>query len=437
MPDQYQNFSNPTIVPEHPMGWQGANASLSQAIASGAQYLQKQQAAVQELQLKQAEDLSKAHIVASQYYPQAVPALQKMMAENPYAKKAFGNQTPVDPSQQGQMGGNPNVFAGMMGAPGANYQGQGVLPVNADGTANAGAGVSQNPVFTSAKMGGGKPPEYSVANPAGEAIVSGAKEYASKMSGEQAGAQAGTSKDIQQLGMITNALKPLVESYEKVYNSKVGGVLPAAGDVYGSSVVKNADWLPRGIQSNVVNPDTQKAAGQFLANKNEIVTKLQPLLSQQFGKDGSSRIMESLLHMSQNEIGDLNTPRAQLHGQITGTVGSLYRFVKAAQAYKQDLQTSGQQPPDPNTAASEIMRRMQAQTLQPAEQKELQGLIDDTLGNKPQAGSMNPVMNSQPTQQGQQAIPDGRITVISPNGQIGHIPQEQLQQALKEGYRQQ
>jgi hypothetical protein len=35
------------------------------------------------------------------------------------------------------------------------------------------------------------------------------------------------------------------------------------------------------------------------------------------------------------------------------------------------------------------------------------------------------------------SVPDGRVTVISPTGQIGHIPQTQLKDALLKGYKQQ
>lgn len=35
------------------------------------------------------------------------------------------------------------------------------------------------------------------------------------------------------------------------------------------------------------------------------------------------------------------------------------------------------------------------------------------------------------------AIPDGRVTVVSPDGQVGHIPQSQLRAALSKGYKQQ
>lgn len=56
------------------------------------------------------------------------------------------------------------------------------------------------------------------------------------------------------------------------------------------------------------------------------------------------------------------------------------------------------------------------------------------------AGSgFNPSNLGQPNQfpTSPSQIPQGRITVVSPSGQVGHIPQSQLKQALDQGYKQQ
>ncbi len=411
MPDQYQNFTNPTIIPDKPMGWQAANQQTAGAVGAFGDLIKQKYQAQEGMKQDIAKSLLSAKINRLLYpqfgNPQADSQIDAMISQNPYARNmlqgvhsSLGQQGQPQqdnamPMAGGMNGGQPGANAGPSGA------GQG-------GSMSMFNPASSGPVVTSQNQELKTPfgnISQTTQNPAGEAIVSGAKEYAGKMSGEMAGATAGVAKDTQQLGMITNAMKPLVQNYEDVYNSKAAG-LPAAGDIYGSNIVKHLDIVPRGMQKNIVNPQTQKAAGQFLANKNELVTKLQPLLSQQFGKDGSVRIMDSLIKMSQQEIGDLSTPRDQFHGQISGTISSLYRIAKAAQAYKQDLQTSGATPPDPEVAAHEIAQRMQMQAQSPQEQQELQKLIDDTLGRNPsaQGGSMNPVMNQQPTQQGQNVM---------------------------------
>lgn len=409
------------------MGWEAASDATGGAIKQIGNYAINQQQKIQDLQYQQASDLSKFKTLDQAYYGgYHSQQLDQLLSQNPYGRHLVTPNTSISNSGQGSSiaGGNMNIGGEMIGAPGAGAFGVGALPTVPTSTGSSPAtGASMNPlnpvngpVVTGGSMtaGGMEPPKFSQSftNPAAEAQVQTAKTGAETMTTAKTEANIGQTKDAQQLGMIVNAIKPLAESYEKVYNSKVGGILPGAGDIYGSTIVKNADVLPRAIQSSVVNPDTQAAAGQFLANKNELVTKLQPLLSQQFGKDGSSRIMESLLNMSQNELGDLNTPRAQFHGQLTGTISSLYRIAKAAQAYKNDLDQSDQQPPDEKTAANEIMRRMSMQKIGPQEQQELQGLINDTIGTPKIGGttgsfggSMNPVNNVKPqAQQGKTKI---------------------------------
>lgn len=396
-----------------PNRWSNLNKTIS---GFGDMQAQKYQGG-QQLQMAQAQQLANAQAMYMAYTGKRNPNIDAMLTSNPYGKFILPQGQPLAQSGQGQpmnnqvastlfgvspaqsMASSSNMpFA--MGMPGGDQSSQ-MAPSNGSVPSSgsmSSVNPSSGPVQTSMTSEmqpyvGMVPKSITTANPAGEGIVAGAKEYATKMSGEAAGAQTGVAKDIQQLAMVKNAIKPLVENYDKVYNSKVAGNIPAGGDIYGSTLVKHADAIPRFAQG-IVPPETQNAAGQFLANRNELTVKLQPMLSQQFGKDGSSRIMETLINMSKQELGDLNTPRDQFHGQITGTINSLYRIAKASQAYKEDLQASGQAAPEPEVAAQEIARRMQSQTLSSDEQKELQGLIDDTLGNKKQpSGSMNPLMN--------------------------------------------
>lgn len=415
MADQYQNFSNPTIVPDQKYGWEAANASAQGAQSGIAQYLMQQQQARQGIQLKQAETLSNYQNIIQASTGQRNPNIDAMLAQNPYGRQMVPQGQPQP--QQGQ-GGQPSPMmgGGMFGAMGTpspsissptmgGMGGQGSAPTM---SGSMGGGMfnplnNASPIVTGqsqtfAPFGDmGPKTTTTTANPQAEAQVAGAKSYADKSAAAQQGAQESETRDIQQLAMVKNAIKPLVDSYNQVQGSSILG-MPGAGDNYGSSIIENADKIPQlgGMQNRIVPPEVQKAAGQFLSNKNELVTKLQPLLSQQFGKEGSSRIMESLINMSQQEIGGLNTPKAQFQGQISGTLSSLYRIAKASQAYSQDLQQSGQPNPDPNVATQEIAKRMSMQNLSPNEQKELGGMIDDVLGNNKltSGAQLNPVSSA-------------------------------------------
>lgn len=435
MADQYSNFTNPTIQPEQKYGFQGANQSLQAAGGGIAQYLLQRQQQGQGLQLQQAQQLANAQAMSMAYTGRRNPNIDVMLSQNPYGKfimpqggQSQGAGTPqpgsnvmsstlmgVSPASA-MFGAGGNVTP--MGAPTSQTGGQTTPQVGQSqgGTANFSPfnPLASGPVATSSTSEyqpyvGMIPKSVTTQNPAGEAAVAGAKSYAEKSAAAQQGAQESESRDIQQLAMVKNAIKPLVDNYNQVYDSKALG-LPAAGDIYGSNIVKNADYIPRGLQNSIVSPDTQKAAGQFLANKNELVTKLQPLLSQQFGKEGSSRIMENLIKMSQQEIGDLSTPKDQFKGQIAGTLSSLYRISKASQAYAKDLSASGQPTPDPSVAAQEISSRMAMQDLSPSEQKELSGMIDDVMGKKylPTTADFNPLSKATNQQTNSPIQPSGK-----------------------------
>lgn len=395
-----------------PTRWGG----ITNGANSIAQYLAGQQTKKQDLQYNLANQLINAQALSMAYGGSQNPTIASMLENNPYGKGLFPN-VPTQGTTTPVSGMPPTINAnGMFGLGGGIGYGMST-PAPAMGgqfnPLNSTSPASGDNVTTGSSMEfkpfvGMVPSKVDVQNIPGQSKLAAAKSYAEKSGGAQQGAQEGEARDIQQLAMVKNAIKPLVESYDQVYNSNVLGGLPGAGDIYGSAVVKNANWIPRKFQGAVPS-ETQNYAGQFLANKNELVTKLQPLLSQQFGKEGSSRIMEKLVDMSQQEIGDLSTPRDQFHGQITGTMSSLYRIAKASQAYAKDLAESGQSMPNPDTAAQEISRRMSMQDLSPKEQKELQGMIDDVLGKKelPKSADFNPVSKSG-DKEGQQSNQDIR-----------------------------
>lgn len=427
MANQYQNFTNPTIVPDEKYGWQAAAPAASQATGNIANYLMQRQSQGEGLQLQQAQQLANAQAISMAYTGRRNPNIDAMLSQNPFGRFIMpqGNAQPNTGTPQPGNNIMSGTLMGMSPKSAMFSSGGNVTPVGMPDTSQSatnpnsqpGQGmsanfspfnpISSNPVVSDVTSEfqpyvGMIPKSIKTQNPQAEASLASAKTFGSKQAEQMMGAQESESRDIQQLGMVKNALKPLVDSYNQVYDKKVLG-MGAAGDAYGSNIVKNSKFVPRGLQDKIVGSDVQQAAGQFLSNKNEIITKLQPLLSQQFGKEGSSRIMESLVHMSQQEIGDLDTPKDQFYGQISGTISSLYRIAKASQAYAKDLSQSGKPIPDPDTAAQEISRRMAFQNLSDGEQKELKGIIDDTLGqNKPKASSskadFNPVSKASMTQ---------------------------------------
>ena len=433
MATQYSNFSNPTITSDQPMGWQAAQQQTGNAINSIGSYLANQQSKVQQLQIEQAGDLSKAHIMASQYYPQAVPVVENMMKNNPYAMRAFGNQQGGSLGQAGQMGGNPNMFASMIGAPGANAYGGGMYPTTANGTADStqGGGINMSPVATSMTMGGGKPPEQTVINPVGEQVksaatssgselgkasvpgavgtASAAGSYGSKMGEEQATANTGSVRDDAQFNQMAQSLKNILDLHGKLSDKGLAGSGP--NEAFTEGVYNNIPNLPfmggMNPQKNLTNPESQDQLGRFTSSRNENMIRFQPQLSQQYGQAGSIRIMDSLLNLAGGEIPSLATPHDQAVGNVQGTLRSLYVFKESTNAYAQHLQAIGakmpQNPQDYINGVAPYISQFKT-ALTPEDEKELGTLTNQVTGKNQlpaQGGSVNPVMNQQGKQQAQ------------------------------------
>ncbi len=391
-------------------------ANMNSSVDSLRTYLAGQAALKQKLQIDQANEYAKAQAdVWAKMQDPLTQALEKArLAQGGFPMQMLGNMNTNIPTMADMLKGNPYastvVPQGMgsnMGQPSnmpstqgvSNQSAQGSQPVPIGGQSapamsfnpmNAGNPINGGLVQETVKMspyGTQMPAEYT--NLPAVAQAKSTESYATDKGKATAEAQIGTSRDIQQLGMVQGALKNLVSNYNDLNNAG------AAGDVYRGFGMSHLGMLPKELQG-VVPEDIQNKSGQFIAARNELITKMQPLLSQQFGAAGSSRIMESLLNMSKTEIGDLSTPKPQFEGQVEGTIKSLYRISKASQAYEQDLAKSGQPAPDPDTAAKEIFNRMQSQKFSPAEEKSMQSMIDDTLGRKSTNAKLNPGGQFQP-----------------------------------------
>lgn len=389
------------LAAQPPSNW----ANMTSSVNSLRDYLAQQSALKQQLQIGQAQEYAKAQAdVWAKMQDPLTQALEKArLAQGGFPMQMLGNMNTNIPTMADMLKGNPYAkyvtpqsMGSNMGQYNANTapssQGvsnqiisQGSQPVPIGGQASSVA--SFNPLAAGNPINGGLAQETVKMSPYGTQMpaeytnipavnaVKEAGQYATDMGKAKGEAKIGTSRDVQQLGMVQGALKNLVSNYNDL--NKAG----AAGDIYRGFGMSHLGMLPKEMQG-VVPEDIQNKSGQFISARNELITKMQPLLSQQFGAAGSSRIMESLLNMSKTEIGDLSTPKPQFEGQVEGTIKSLYRISKASQAYEQDLANSGQPAPDPDTAAREIFNRMQSQKLSPEEENSMQSIINDTLGRK-------------------------------------------------------
>ena len=87
-----------------------------------------------------------------------------------------------------------------------------------------------------------------------------------------------------------------------------------------------------------------------------------------------------------------------------------------------------------NTAANQKAERTQGAAKALAGQGFFKSLTDMIPGTSGHAAHQ--VLEKEATGDGG-GVPDGRVTVVSPSGQVGHIPESQLKDALAKGYKQQ
>lgn len=159
---------------------------------------------------------------------------------------------------------------------------------------------------------------------------------AKKMQGDSLDAAQTTSRDIAQFNMLGDTLKGLTGYYDQASKGGFAGDKLKAG--FGNLITEG--YLPKGVYDTVISNKQKeglKGVSAFVAGRNELITKLQPMLSQQFGKEGTTRIMDSMLKMTNKEIGSLDQPRDAFVARSKATMKNMYRFIKGSTDYASRL----------------------------------------------------------------------------------------------------
>ena len=123
---------------------------------------------------------------------------------------------------------------------------------------------------------------------------------------------------------------------------------------------------------------------------------MQPILSEQFGERGSMRIMDSLIKMAQQEIGDLNEPRKVFIGKAEGTLKNMYRFLKgSSDFFKKANITSDQLENMSNEQVDNLVRdtlSSKNSRMSKAEQDELSSFIKESIGEASESQSIDSII---------------------------------------------
>lgn len=203
---------------------------------------------------------------------------------------------------------------------------------------------------------------------------------ATDMGKAQADAAIGVGRDNAQLQMVSQGIKNMNEIHKELSDKGY------AGNTAANFLINNYNHIPnKDLQNKLVPPDVQNLAGKFISARNETLVKVQPILSQQFGAQGSSRIMDSLINLSKGEFGDLSTPHSQFEGQAAGSIGSLFRIKLASDKYLEELKKSGSTINDiPKTPKGEqqVIDGIYANMgdLTPKQNDQLKAITDNVLG---------------------------------------------------------
>lgn len=299
----------------------------------------------------------------------------KSLVDTGFISPSGGGQSPMGGIQMPQ--GMSSVGGVQM--PQGNI---GAAPISAPGA------VSQSPMMVSGQTLNslGVPTSTSVTNPSAKAAEAGATD----MGKAQATANQDVVRDNTQLQSVGETLKNLNDLHAKLSDKGIAGT--NYGDIAISSlapigtVAKLLGQNPTSIQNKVLSPDDQNMVGEFTAARNEGITRAIQPLQNQLGKDGSSRISESLMKLTQSEYGGLNDTHAMFQGKLAGTAKTLYRISQASQQYAQDLASGKvQKPSNPNEGAKEIYSRMG--DLNDTQKTEMQSFVDNVTGKNEKSSS--------------------------------------------------
>lgn len=213
---------------------------------------------------------------------------------------------------------NPNIPPSQGGAPGGP-----MMSLPSGGTTGAPPGMTP---------GMSVMPDKYESNVFGEVVpksyVNIGVETAKEAGRQKMEAGQAVARDTAIFGMMSGIMGDIMGIYDTAEKSGLTGDIYRAG--FGDMLATGK--IPKGI-SDKFPQEGIEATASFVAKRNELMTRMQPLLSEQFGKEGSNRIMESLLALSERELAKLSDPRSAAVGKSIATLENFYRFSKAAGDY--------------------------------------------------------------------------------------------------------
>lgn len=139
-------------------------------------------------------------------------------------------------------------------------------------------------------------------------------------------AQKSVARDSADANMMAGVGRQMMDYYDQADKNGL------AGDKYrawfGQKIADGS--FPKEMSGLL--PDASPV-GAFNTVGNEWKTRMSPIMQEQFGKEGSSRIMDSMLSMMDKEVPGLAQPRNVVQSQLKATYKNLVRFTFASGDY--------------------------------------------------------------------------------------------------------
>ena len=162
----------------------------------------------------------------------------------------------------------------------------------------------------------GQSPESKVA----QSIYETGEKVKSSAVGESAGGQLKSEiTSDYNLDLVSGALLPLAQTMANAYIE--GG----AGNIIKKGITNLAQsgWLPESMQEEL--SDSTAVTGK----KTEVLLKMMPLMSSQYGKEGSTRIIKGIFDKLGETLPDLENAPLNAIKMIENSVDTLYGVVRA------------------------------------------------------------------------------------------------------------
>ena len=215
----------------------------------------------------------------------------------------------------------------------------------------------------------------------------------------------------------------------------IGDAIQSVGGINGGHMKAAEDLIQRNRENQLKTPEMMMAAGKEKYGLGKEIENDDPTSMRSFTAQQANKSFLLGLDFKPEEIGKI--PASMIDGLRSGALqrDEVRERIKSDKAIKEmGFGLQGKQIDATIDNQSEA-RRLQASKDQQDAAKAVAGRsviqrgVDKVFGNP-----AVDVLNKQAQGNGG-SVPDGRVTVVSPDGKIGHIPQEQLKAAIAKGYK--